>query len=272
MKSIVKLIVLVSLPIFTFGQANDSSLIRKNQVLEIKKNLYVHAFIENNDTCLFNHQKFNEEGMMVYEKSNMICMGWPSTEEVFIEYGERGISQLEVKRDGKPFSRATYKYDTIGKAPIWVKTFFYQTNDSTVLTNVYSYGDDDLVDSTHSTLIQQDGTTKITKSIAVYNERNEPVQLYTIAEDRTPIEMASYEMADNGLILSTAYTTYGDKPRFTQIFYAYNQNERVAHSYNTTNQKQEYFYLDNGLLNNEMHYNPKGELEAEYIFEYIYAE
>ncbi|MEY2924984.1 MAG: hypothetical protein RLZZ337_1532, partial [Bacteroidota bacterium] len=50
----------------------------------------------------------------------------------------------------------------------------------------------------------------------------------------------------------------------------YDQKGRVSCSYNTINQKSEYFYLDNGLISNILNYNPKGELEAEYIFSYTY--
>jgi len=84
--------------------------------------------------------------------------------------------------------------------------------------------------------------------------------------------MVSNEIDDNGLVLSVAYTTYGEKPKFTQMYYTYDQKGRISSSYNTTNQKQEFFYLENGLLSNILNYNPKGELEAEYIFEYTYRE
>jgi hypothetical protein len=270
MKLLITTLITLFISVSVFGQDNDSSLLRKHHVSEVKKKLYVHAFASKKDSCVMNFRKFSESGKILYEKTDMMCMGWPSYEEVFFEYKDSKISKVEIHRDGKQFNKATYEYDEIGTSPTVVKTFFYQTNDSSLLRNQFFYNDSNKLDSTIANTIKQDGTVEQSITIARYNDQGEVVQLFTLNEEGRPTEMVTYEIGDNGLALSVAFTTYGEKPIFTQVFYTYNQDGRVSSSYNTVNQKQEYFYLDNGLINNILNYNPKGELEAEYIFEYTY--
>lgn len=270
MKKILSLITLILISAGAFAQDNDSSLIRKNGVKEVRKKLLIHAF-QNNDSCLMNHLKYNKDGALVYEKTDMVCFGWPNSEEMFLTYKNGNVDVIEVKRDGQLFSRAKYKWssDLEGK-PIEIKTQFVQTNDSSLVQNEYFVNDSGWLDSTFIVSQNQDGSRVETATVARYNSKGELVQLFNIGEDGVVIEMASYEMNDDGVVLSSAYTTYGEKPNFTQIFYEYNQNSQMVKSYNTVNQKQEFFYLENGLIQNMYSYNPEGVLEMEYIFEYTY--
>ncbi|MBT8327216.1 MAG: hypothetical protein KJP21_05800 [Bacteroidia bacterium] len=270
MKKLLSLFALVLISSAAIAQDNDSSLIRKNGVIEVQKKLLVHAF-QNNDSCLMNHRKYNAAGALLYEKTDMSCFGWPNTEEMFLTYKGDNPNIIEVKRDGKPFSIANYVWsqDLIGK-PIQVSTHFLQTNDSSLVRNEYFKNDSGWLDSTYIVTKNQDGSVSETATVARYNLKGELVQLFNIGEDGIVLEMASYEMNDDGAVLSSAYTTYGEKPNFTQVFFEHNQKGQMVKSYNTANQKQEFFYLENGLIQNIYSYNPNGDLEMEYIFEYTY--
>lgn len=266
----ITLIVLCFLSIGALAQDNDTSLLRTLKVSEVKKKLFVHAFINNKDSCLYTHRKFNEAGKLVYEKTDMECMGWNSYEEMFFEYDNDNVSKININRDGLPFNTSLYSFHTKGKSPDEIKVLFHQTNDSMLISNTYFITKKDKLDSTFTTTINQDGSTELKKTIARYDKKGNLVQLFVVNDSEIPLEMVNYEVDEDGVVNSVAFTTYGEKPDFTQVFYSYDQKGRVSSSYNTINQKSEYFYLDNGLISNILNYNPKGELEAEYIFSYTY--
>ena len=269
MKKFIALVTMGLLSVVMYAQDNDSSLIRKNGVIEVKKRIVIHAF-QNDDSCLLNYQKYNEQGALIYEKTNMSCLGWPNTEEVFLAYEGGNLSVMEVKRNDQIFSKARYLWDEELNKPSEVRTQFLQTNDSSLVQNKYFLNDSGWLDSTYIVTQNQDGSIAESATVARYNSKGELVQLFYIDSEGLVSEMASYEMSDEGIVLSSAFTTYGEKPNFTQVFYEYNQNNQMVKSYNTVNQKQELFYLENGLIQNIYSYNPNGELEMEYIFEYSY--
>lgn len=252
------------------AQDNDTALLRSLNVAEVQKKLFVHAFVNNKDSCLYTHRKFNKKGQLVYEKTDMECMGWNSYEEMFLNYDGTKVNKIDIHRDGLPFNTSFYAYTKDAKGASTIKTLFHQTNDSMLVTNTYFLSKKDKLDSTFTKTINQDGGEELKKTIARYDKKGNLVQLFVVNEYEIPTEMVAYEVDEEGVVNSVAFTTYGQKPDFTQVFYRYDQNGRVASSYNTINQKSEYFYLDNGLINNILNYNPKGELEAEYIFDYTY--
>ena len=67
-------------------------------------------------------------------------------------------------------------------------------------------------------------------------------------------------------------TIYGEKPNFKQIYYEYDQKDRVLSTIDSQNRKQLFFYNENGLLNNVYTYNGNGDLEVEFLFKYTYHE
>jgi len=252
------------------AQDNDTTLIRNLKVAEVKKKLFVHAFENNKDSCLYTHRKFNDMGKLTYEKTDMTCMGWPSYEEMFFSYSGELVTKINLNRDGIPFNTIQYTYPKKSKHAELIKTNFHQTNDSTIERNTYFADKKDRLDSTITYTVLQDGSKQQRKTIARYNKQGDLVQLFVLNELDLPTEMVNYDVDENGLVNSMAFTTYGEKPDFTQVFYAYDQKGRVSSSYNSINQKTEYYYLPNGLIGNILNYNPKGALEAEYIFSYTY--
>ncbi len=267
----IAIVLLVSIAAFVAkAQDNDTSLIRTLKVAEVHKKLYVHAFESKKDSCLYTHRKFNKEGKLTYEKTDMTCMGWPSYEEMFFSYNGDLVNKIDINRDGMPFNSINYDYAKKSIHADVIKTVYHQTNDSTLERNVYFMDRKDRLDSTVTITTLQDGSIQEKKTIARYNKKGDLVQLFVVNESDLPTEMVNYDVDENGLVNSMAFTTYGEKPDFTQVFYAYDQNGRVSSSYNTINQKTEYYYLANGLIGNILNYNPKGVLEAEYIFSYTH--
>ena len=57
-----------------------------------------------------------------------------------------------------------------------------------------------------------------------------------------------------------------------QIYFEYDQNNRVLSTIDSQNRKQLFFYKQNGLLNNVYTYNGNGALEVEFLFKYTYHE
>ena len=117
--------------------------------------------------------------------------------------------------------------------------------------------------------INYDGNKVRTKNVVRYDVNGNLSQLYVIDEMGKPIQMMFYEFDKESKMKSAGFTTYGEKPTFSQTYFSYNQFGQLANTINTVNQKQEYFYHDNGLISNVLSYNPKGVLEIEFIFEYI---
>lgn len=271
MRGIITLLILGSC-LVGWSQDNDSSLLRINKVKEVRKKFYVHAFMKETDTCVMNLRKFDERGRIVSDLTDLNCMGWDIKEEAKMEYENNVLTSLSISRNGEPFNTSLYTYQQGKKEPETIKVLFHQTNDSMVTENNYYYGKYDKPDSTFITQTERDGNISTSKVIARYNDAGEVVQLYTLDMSGEPLEMVTYELDDKGKVQSVAHTIYGEKPKFTQTFFSYDQNGRVVSTNNTTNQKQEFFYLPNGLISNIYNYNPEGKLETEYIFEYSFFE
>lgn len=266
------LLIAITVTILGWSQDNDTALLRKHRVKEVRKNFFVHAFLKDTDTCLISLRKFDERGRIISDLTNLKCMGWDIKEEARMKYQNNLLQSLVIIRNDEPFNTSFYTYQEGRKEPTRIKVLFHQTNDSTLTENKYFFGKYAKPDSTLVTQTEQDGSVIHTKVIARYNEEGEVVQLSTLDSAGNPLEMITYEMGGQGKILSVAHTTYGDKPKFTQTFFDYDQNGRVVSTKNTVNQKQEYFYLPNGLISNIFSYNPEGKLETEYMFDYTYFE
>jgi 5-hydroxyisourate hydrolase-like protein (transthyretin family) len=262
-------IVMVVFCVMTMAQENDTSALGKNNVAVVKKMQFVHAFINNKDTCLYDLKKYDKDTRLIYGKVDMNCVGMQTLEETILKYDKSGLDHIISRQDDLDFSKSTYIYDTAkGKDPEKIKVFFFQTNDSMSINTTYYKNDTGRLDSSETLVTMQDGSQRYTQNVARYNEQGGLVQLATADAKGELIEMASYELDEEKRLLSAAFATYGENPYFGQTYYQYNQRGQIANTVNTVNQKQEYFYYDNGLLNNILSYNPKGVLEIEYIFLY----
>ena len=262
-------IVMVVFYVMTMAQENDTSALGRNNVAVVKKMQFVHAFINNKDTCLYNLKKYDKDTRLIYGKVDMNCVGMQTLKETILKYDKTGLNHIISRQDDLDFSKSTYIYDTAtGKDPEKIKVFFFQTNDSMSINTTYYKNDTGRLDSSETLVTMQDGSQRYTQNVARYNEQGGLVQLATADAKGELIEMASYELDEEKRLLSAAFATYGENPYFVQTYYQYNQRGQIANTVNTVNQKQEYFYYDNGLLNNILSYNPKGVLEIEYIFLY----
>lgn len=252
------------------AQDNDTSVLRKNGVVEVEKYQFVHAFIDNTDTCLLDIKKYDTLTRQVYHKYDMSCMGYKGNEETIFEYGPSGFSKVVGRRDDEDFTVSTYTFEKGEKEPVGINVFFLQTNDSMVISNSYFRNKKGLLDSSISVTIMQDGKRVYSRSVARYNKQDKLIQLVNADEQGDLTQMSSYDIDKSGLLLSSSFATYGEKPFFSQTYFSYNQKGQISNSVNTVNQKQELFYYDNGLLKNILSYDPKGKLEVEYIFKYTY--
>lgn len=250
------------------AQDNPTALLKKMEVKQIEKYIYVHAFSGKKDTCLYYHQELDEEYRTSFERVDMRCYGFNEVDEYTYIYGKKGLKKMVHDKLDGPFSVTNYQNDTAGQ-PVEMNSFFFRTNDSSETFTTYFYGEGAMPDSSVTTFISQEGDTVYTKTIARFNEDGNAVQLITVDEDREVTQQLSYEYKDS-LVASVANTVYGERSDFMQTFYDYDQDGRIVVTYNTVNQRQEYFYDKNGLLSNIMNYNPKGDLESEVIFKYEY--
>lgn len=264
------IIVATVISLSSWAQNNDEQLLIDNKVKEVRKMQKVHAFKNSDNLCAVEIKKLDEQGRVIYHMNDMRCMGWTGYEETFITYQKDRIATTLVKRDGEKFASSSYSYGK-HKEPTAVSTFFYQTNDSMLVETKY-FRTKKRVDSSYITTTLQDGSVMKTKSIARFNKDGDLVQVYAVDSSGTPTEMMSNEIDAKGILKSVAYTTYGERESFVQTFYECNEDGQIDNTVNTVNQKQKYFYLENGLIKNILAYNPKGELEIEYIFEYTYHE
>lgn len=251
-----------------FAQENSTAILKEQKVKEIEKHIFIHAFSMKKDTCLYYHQELDEQMRTRFESVDMSCYGFNDKDEFSYVYNENGLRKMiHDKRDG-PFSITEYINDTAGQ-PVETRSFFFRTNDSSATFTTFFYGEMEMPDSSISTFINQEGDTIVSKTIARFNENGDPVQLITVDEKREMLQQITYEYKDT-LVASVANTSYGERSDFMQTFYEYDQDGRLVISYNTVNQRQEYYYSKNGLISNIMNYNPKGELESEVIFKYKY--
>ena len=268
MKRIKSLLIGMFVLTAAIAQENDTSLLRKLGVTQQQKYLFVHAFVNNKDTCLYYHQELDDQMRTVYEKVNMRCYGYNDFDEYIYSYDSSGLRKLVHDKGDGPFNITLYDFNKRGQ-PTNIKSFFFRTNDSSITSTVYYQGKYTQPDSSVTTIISQEGDTVVTKTIARFNKLGLPVQIMLLDENRELMQHINYEY-DDSLLISSATTAYGEQAGFMQTYYEYDQHNRLVFSYNTVNQKQEYYYLDNGLLSNILNYNPKGVLESEFIYKYEY--
>lgn len=269
MKTRYLVLLLLVLPVLTYGQNNNPEILAKNKVSEIKKFQKVHGFIDNNDTCLIDVIRLDERGNTIYHKIDFTCIGWHKTEESIMKYEKDRLISMKTIRDGDHYSTSEYTYGKYDE-PEKIVTFFVQTNDSMVMSTKYFRTIKGRMDSSITMMILQDGTIQTSQSTARYNKDGEVVQLYTLDQDGKPLQMVNNEIDDNNLVKSVAYSTYGPNESFTQTFYEYNEDKSINNTVNTVNQRQEYIYSKDGLISNILSYNPKGALEIEYIYTYSF--
>jgi hypothetical protein len=251
------------------AQDNDSSTLRKLGVASIEKHVYVHAFAGRTDTCLYFYQELDTMTRPSFERVNMQCYGYTQIDEYSYTYEGRELSEMKVSRDGEPLSKTEYDFEAPGR-PRYIKTFFYQSNDSTESFYAYFIAEKEQPDSNTMMVIDQNGDTSWSKTIARFDKLGRVVEVVSIDNKRVPLQEVSYELNDSGKAISVATSMYGERPLFVQDYYQYDENGRLVKSYNSRNQTQIYYYYDNGLISNVMNYNAKGELESELIFKYSY--
>jgi hypothetical protein len=265
------LIALLSNGIAT-AQENDSIALRINKVVEVKKNQFIHAFENNKDTCLLDHKKFDDKNRLTYHKTNMQCMGWSGYDETFLNYNDKHLLLVRNFTDGIENSNTSFWYSKKEEKPTKTVLFLNENADTIITRTTYFRDKNGRLDSFLTVTKNLDQSIVRSSNIARYDAAGNLVQLYVIDENRKPIQMMSYEFDKNNKMKSVAFTVYGDKPTFSQTYFEYNQYGQLANTINTVNQKQEYFYYPNGLIQNVLSYNPKGVLEIEFIFDYVFGQ
>ena len=256
----------------TLAQENDSIMLRMNNIAEVKKRQFIHAFPNNKDTCLLDHKKLDKQYRLTYQKVDMQCMGWPGYDETFLTYNDKGLTLVRNNMDGVEKNNTSFWYTKNEEKPIKTVLFLRETMDSIVTNTRYFRNKTGRLDSFIAVVKNQDGSTTKTTNIARYDENGNLNQLYVIDQKRKPVQMMSFEFDKSAKMKTAGFTTYGEKPTFSQTYFSYNQDGQLANTINTVNQKQEYFYHENGLISNVLSYNPKGVLEIEFMFEYTTQE
>ena len=255
----------------TKAQQNDTAVIRKNNVATVEKHQFIHAFEDNQDTCLLEYKEFNTRSQLAFHRIDMHCMGWNNTEERAYAYTDEGLVRVEIRRDNLLFAKTRYTYNGTTD-PAQISTYYAMENDSVTSNNTYFRSRKNQLDSTLAYRTKSDGSTESIRTIYRYDKHHHLVQQVTSNQLGELLDMVSYETSKEGKINSVAYTTYGENPSFKQVYYSYDQNGRIASTVDTQNRKQLYFYAPNGLLFNVLTYNGNGILEVEFLFKYTYHE
>ncbi|MBR9859160.1 hypothetical protein GYB22_00115 [bacterium] len=251
------------------AQDNDTAKLAKLNVSQVEKYIYIHAFEGRNDTCLYFHQELDSQTRPTYERINMGCYGYSSLEEYTYKYSDTALEQLSLVKNNEPFTRTSYEFYQ-PELPSVVNTYYYETADSTQTLFEYYFGEYRQPDSSEMTVIDQFRDTVKSKTIARFDDSGRVVEIISMDADRITQQEVSYELNENGDPLSVATSVYGERPMFVQNYYEYNKKGQLVKSYNSRNQSQYYFYLENGLIKNIMNYNTNGDLESEVIYKYKY--
>lgn len=253
---------------WVYAQDNDDAVLSENHVISVQKYLYVHAFQNNEDTCLTQLKKYNKDFKLIYEMNDMSCMGWNNKEENILSYEKGKLQEVEMKRNGQVENKTSYSYNRKQEEPAETITINIESGDTLKVLNTYFKSKDDRLDSSYVTAIQPDGTKTETKTLAKYNSKNDLIQYTTKDETGSLLETTVYEIDTNSVLQSVSHTTYGDESRYVQVWYEYNDQGRIVNTMNTTEQRQVYFYDSKGLITKVQSYNPKGKLELEFLYVY----
>ena len=263
--------ILILLSFTMKAQQNDTALIKLNKVATVHKYQFVHAFEGNKDTCLLEYKQFNHMSAIIFHRTDMRCNGWNNSEERFFSYVNGQVGILEIRRDNLPYAKSFFKYDD-SNDPIQIITYYSEKNDTLVSSNEFYRNSKNQLDSSIARRENNSGQQSLIKNVYRYDRKKNLVQEYTTDEDDAPLSMVSYERMTDGKMKSRSITIYGQSPSFKQIYFEYDQNNRVLSTIDSQNRKQLFFYKQNGLLNNVYNYNGNGALEVEFLFNYTYHE
>ncbi|MDB4173337.1 hypothetical protein N9811_00850 [Bacteroidia bacterium] len=251
------------------AQQNDTALLRSLKVQEVKKYQYVHAFDAKQDTCLLEHIKLNTKAQETYKFTNHACMGYPHSNKVLSTYeNDRLVSQSMLSNDKEVFKNR-FEYGN-GPTPVKQTTLLLETNDTIVTAFEHFYHKRSTrEDSTITTRIGPNGTETYVTYFA-YDKKKKLLAIRSVDSLGKRVDEVTNTYNAQGKLESTAHTTFGQKPTFINTFFMYDQADRVVQTSNTKNRQYVYLYKDNGLLNNVLGYNAKGDLEVETIYNYSY--
>lgn len=271
MKKITLLLFAVFTVLGAVAQENDTTLLRKSKVLEVKKYQLIHAFVgRKQDTCLQEHHIYNKNGMPTYVLSDYGCSGYVQRDEKVMIYQGRKKTKELFLQNGDSLAKYEYRYNTKSELPINRTVTILATGDTTRADyTYYKRKRSKLVDSTR-VLVTSTEAVESYFSKNTYDKKNN--LLVTITQDSEGATLAetTYEWDKDGKILSVTNASFVPKVIFEQIFFKYDQNGKVVETNDTHNRQNIYRYTEQGLLKSMMSYNAKGELEVEYIYKYIF--
>ena len=92
--------------VMTMAQENDTSALGRNNVAVVKKMQFVHAFINNKDTCLYDLKKYDKDTRLIYGKVDMNCVGMQTLKETILKYDKTGLNHIISRQDDLDFSKS----------------------------------------------------------------------------------------------------------------------------------------------------------------------
>jgi len=265
------LILAVLLSVAALAQENDTSQLRINKVSEVVKLQYVHAFTGSDDSCVLEIKRYSAMNQLTYRKADMACMGYQQNSEVYLTYEKNRLSKVTNVQNGENRTVSTYSYDKKkSTSPQNLSTFFYETQQTSQTSFTYFRKKKGLLDSTYSLTTTPNGDKELSISMSEYNSDKVIVKTSFLNESRIPVRILEYEYDQNGYLIRFSNALYGERATINEVYYTNDKDGKIVGTLNSASQVQKYFYHENGLLKNVLAYNPKGELEIEYIYKYKY--
>ncbi len=273
MKKIVLVFLATFIAISSFAQENDTTLLRSAKVAEVTKYQLIHAFVgRQQDTCILEHVKYNEQGLPVYILKDYGCSGYVQKDETIAEYdGRKKIKELFI-RNRDTLAIYYYTYHKKYEEPLTRSVVLLATGDTTHTDyTYYRKKRSHLIDSTRASVRTEDGV-KYYISKNTYDKKKKLLKTVTTNSDGATLAETTMEYDAQGNMESLTNASFVPKTIFEQTFFKYDQNGNVVETNNTHNRQNLFFYTEEGLVKNMMGYNAKGELEIEYIYKYTFRE
>lgn len=270
MKSIVLIIFAAFAAIGASAQENDTSLLRKLGVSEVKQYQLIHAFVGKNDTCLMMHLKLNEHALDTYSMKNYGCSGYEHKDIMVSTYNGRQKMTQVFSRNGTSLVSNLFEYENESELPSVKKATLLSTGDTTQTKYVYHpRKKSNLLDSTRVFVSDKLGT-KSYLNRNKYDKKDNLITSVTSDENGESMAETTLDWNKDGQKVSVINASFGEKIVFEQTFFKY-ENDRVVETTDTHNRRNVYLYREDGLLKGMHGYNAKGEFEIEFLYDYVFT-
>lgn len=250
-------------------ESPDTALFRElgvhKMTVYVKLPLLKHKSV--NDSCRTEEYKWNDKRQLIYDYQNNQCYGWRGLTENHHEFDPSGkLLKTKQLKDGENLT-IRYTHNQHGDLERIVQ-YNESGSDSFVTHNLYMYDKKSRIAEQRSLNIYHLDTNVVLMKF-LYDDAGNVKEITTYGNDGKPVQKQTYDITPKSRkLLEFSTQTYAPKNSFTKGWNYYDFDARLFKTQYSNNTWTEYYYKENGLLDQSHFYNMEGNLSTVKIYVY----